>query len=984
MGNTFKGKMRYVSAGAFTALGILLFVSFIGYLNLRESRDSGNLVEHTLLAISKLQKIQAEIFAIAGIQRAYVITRDEEYREEFNERTGPVLSLINEFSQFTSDNPTQQKNSGSLQVLSEELFRFFNEIFTLVSEDRRPEAIDLIKRRVGQNQIEKISSLLEKMILQEEKLLTERLKRSDLAEAQANNLILSGTIFAFLVLLGAFLIIRSEWRKRSETERQLNLTSQLQKAILESAAFALIATTKEGKINLFNPAAEWLTGYEASEVLGTDPSMFHTPVELAEMASWLSDRFGEKVSPGFEALSLRAKKGVIESDHWTLVRKNGSVIPIKLTMTPLKEEGEITGYLGIAYDISRQLEYEDAIVHAKEEAEAGTKAKSDFLANMSHEIRTPMNAIMGMAELLQETKLDEEQKRYVEIFGRAGQSLLNIINDILDLSKIEAGKFEIDQAPFSLSSVIEKSIEIVALKAHQKKLELVVDVEDNLHDCVIGDGNRLRQILVNLLGNAVKFTNRGEVLLKVSGRKIEDELRLTLEVQDTGIGMSETQIQNLFARFNQGDSSITKEFGGTGLGLSIVKRLTELMDGNIEVKSTQGIGSRFTLNFSLKTAPFEESTDDEVRIKGLRFLVVDDSRTNRLITKKILESQGAFVSEAINGKEALEFITSSHEKNEPYDLVILDCRMPELSGFDVATQVISQNLLSGSVLMMLTSDDRSGDLAKSRELGLKSYLVKPVLKKDLLQSISRALGGNSPVQNTKIEAEDSPEVGDLTILLVDDNDENRTVVKAFSKKQGWRIDEAKNGKEAIRLFESKDYDLILMDMQMPVLDGYSATKEIRKIENENGATSIPILALTAYALADEREKSFDSGCNGHLTKPITKKELIETVNTQARTRKALVPMELEDLIPDYIEGRKQEVIQLQSLLSQKDFSGLQKIGHKLRGSAGSYGFSELSEFGQEIEEGAMEKDERSVKSAILKIRIYLRNLVVEFTQYQDA
>jgi len=310
--------------------------------------------------------------------------------------------------------------------------------------------------------------------------------------------------------------------------------------------------------------------------------------------------------------------------------------------------------------------------------------------------------------------------------------------------------------------------------------------------------------------------------------------------------------------------------------------------------------------------------------------------------------------------------------------------MPELSGFDVASEALSQNLLSGSVLMMLTSDDRSGDMAKSRELGLKSYLVKPVLKKELLLSISRALRSSAQEIRPQEEAENTPKIGDLRILLVDDNDENRTVVKAFSKKQGWKIEEAKNGKEAIRLFEAKDFDLILMDMQMPVLDGYSATREIRKIERESGATSVPILALTAYALTEERERSFDAGCSGHLTKPIAKKDLIEAVTIHAQIRKVQVPVELSDLIPSYLESRRQEVVELQALLDQRNFSRLQKTGHKLRGSAGSYGFTELSEFGQEIEEGSIVEDERSIRGAILKIRIYLRNLDITFVEPDNS
>ncbi len=696
------------------------------------------------------------------------------------------------------------------------------------------------------------------------------------------------------------------------------------------------------------------------------------------MARFLSSRFNTQVNPGFETFSYRAQKDIVESDQWTYVRKDGTRIPVSLSVTAQKDDsGNIIGYLGIAFDVTKQLEYEHALVDAKEQALAGTQAKSEFLANMSHEIRTPMNAIMGMAELLNETELNEEQRKYVDVFQRAGESLLNIINDILDLSKIEAGHFELDKVPFTISSMVDKATEIMALKAHQKQLELAVDLDPDLFDYYLGDPNRIRQILLNLIGNAIKFTKKGEVVLKINGGTENHFGReIIIEITDTGIGMSKSQLEKLFERFNQADSSITKEYGGTGLGLNITKRLVELMNGSIHVESTEGTGTKFTVRIFLEEDSKPEDAAEEISLNGKKLIIIDDTKTNRLILKKIVERQGAITHEAENGEIGLKMIHESAKENKPYDLVLLDCRMPGIDGFKVAEQVQSTEL-KGPMILMLTSDNRPGDLAKSRSLGLKSYLVKPVLKNELLREIARALYDLQPkaVMEKKTVSKTQ---SDLNILLVDDNDENRLVIRSFLKSLPWKIEEAKNGKDALDLYSPGKYDVILMDMQMPVLDGYSATREIRKQELEQKLSPTPIIALTAYALKEEVDKSLEAGCNGHQSKPVAKTSLIKAIEYITKAIDIVVDIDLEDLIPDYLGNREKEVDHLRELFHKGDFPQIQAIGHKLRGSAGSYGFSELSEIGKELEEKSKVSDSASINFALNQYKLYLKRIKVSF------
>lgn len=970
---------KNIILGTSFSLIILLANMYFSFMSMKDAKKSNDWVSHTLSVIAKLQLIEKHAQTLSTTQRAYILTSQKRYEADFYEQKPKIFSALSRLKKQVRDNDEQLENIIKLEGKISQLISTFEKNIRLVNLNKNIDAANNVKSGEAQDQLDEIIRDLTFMTDIEQKLFNDRQALSLEASDETSMFVIIGSVISFaLILIGCILIIM-EFRRRIRTQEELHQTSQTQKAILDSSPFAIIAVDIHGHINTFNPAAEELLGYKAEEVMGKNPSIFHLPEEVAAMASQLTQEFNEAVPVGIETFTYLAKQGIIRHHNWTYVKKNGEQITVKLSVSPQKNlYGELTGFIGMAFDVTRQMQDEKALIETRELALAGTKAKTEFLANMSHEIRTPMNAIMGMAELLTETPLNEEQKKYVTIFRQAGESLLNIINDILDLSKIEAGHFELDSISFDLNSLIKKSVDIMALKAHQKQLELIVDVDDHLHHHLIGDPNRLRQVLLNLLGNAIKFTKRGEVLLRISGRTQNNQQNLKIEIQDTGIGMTEEQLQKLFRRFEQADNSITREFGGTGLGLSIVKKLVDLMGGKVQVTSSAGIGTRFTIDISL---PIDDSKIDDsfkINLQGKSVLVIDDTKTNRFILKKILESQGAFVHEAEDGESGLDLVRSKVRQGKPYDLILLDCRMPGIDGFAVAAEIQKNSALSGSILMMLASDNRPGDIARAKTLDLKSFLIKPILKEDLLLIISRALNESVEIQSAPAEVKESVDEKPLKILLVDDNFENRLVIKSFLKNYPWKIEEAKNGVEALNFFKQGSFDIVLMDMQMPIMDGYTATRELRKYEEEEKLKPTPVLALTAFAMKEEIEKSLDAGCHHHVSKPVSKDGIINCIKNLTSEILVVADKDLEDLIPDYLKNRSLEVIKLKEALAGSDLKLIQEIGHKLRGSAGSYGFENLSVIGKEIEENAKIGNKIVIRQMINQYELYLARVKVSY------
>ncbi len=518
---------------------------------------------------------------------------------------------------------------------------------------------------------------------------------------------------------------------------------------------------------------------------------------------------------------------------------------------------------------------------ARDQALEASRVKSDFLASMSHEIRTPLNAIIGMAELLSETELDEDQKRYVDAFARAGEALLSLVNDILDLSKIEAGQLELESIDFDLRELAEQALEIYALKTDEKGVELACDIAPDVPQRVRGDPARLRQIILNLIGNAIKFTDQGEIVLHIrrdpQGQEPEE---LLFSVTDTGIGIPPDKLESIFASFTQVDSSTTRKYGGTGLGLTISRKLVEKMDGRIWVESEPGRGSTFS--FTVRLQPAESTADRGPvvtdHLEGKRALVVDDNETNRLIVRRTLEARGMQVDEAPDGESAIEAFHRARQAGRPYDAVLLDCRMPGMDGFSVA-ETLRREGGDVATMMMLTSSNLSTHLRRAQGIGLGAYLVKPVKQQDLLRGVAGLIGEQRVEVAGAVEPEEegAEAARGKRILLVEDTPDNRLLIRAYLKRTPHQLDEAENGEIAVQKFRENRYDLVLMDVQMPVMDGYAATRAIREWEKAQGLEPTPVVALTAHAIKEDSDRSLEAGCTAHLTKPIKKATLLAAI-----------------------------------------------------------------------------------------------------------
>jgi PAS domain S-box-containing protein len=747
-------------------------------------------------------------------------------------------------------------------------------------------------------------------------------------------------------------------------------------SIVESSADAIVGQNLDGTITSWNAAAERMFGYSFSEVRGK-PINVLVPSDRAEEATTILDRIrrGETVEH-FETLR---------------VGKDGKAIPVSLSASVIRDAtGRLSGFSVIARDVSAQETARRALEEARDAAERAAQARSAFLANMSHEIRTPLNAVLGLTELLLDTELSPEQQYSLALVRTAGETLLTLLNDILDLSKIEAEHLHLEAVPFDPAHLVESTVGLLAVRAREKRLELLADVAADVPH-VRGDPTRMRQVLTNLLGNAIKFTERGEVVISVRRAAARDGLvPLGFAVRDTGIGIPADKLETIFEEFSQADTSTTRRYGGTGLGLAIARRLVRLMGGELTVTSEVGRGSTFAFTIQL---PLEDAPADDSRppLAGRRVLVVDDNATNRRIVREMLEAAGMQLLEAADVDAALTVLEQTRGNGAPVDVAVIDAQMPERDGFDLAAAVRRNPAHTDLRLVLLTSTGQRGDAQRCRDFGIQGYLTKPASRLELLDAIGAVLSAAPDVLARRIVTRHSIAESrrNLRILLAEDNPVNQQVATTMLRKRGHTVDVVGTGRAAVDAAASQRYDVVLMDIQMPEMDGFEATRAIRATP---AGRDLPIVALTAHALTGERERCLEAGMTGYVPKPFKPHELFATIEGWEPAATAMAappaqsaPVDLEGfrgdlraagaeaaaraILDTFVETAGARLRALADADAANDSPALGRAAHAFKSAAGAIGAKSLAALLTQVEAAGSGGDLAGARVACARARL---------------
>ena len=740
---------------------------------------------------------------------------------------------------------------------------------------------------------------------------------------------------------------------------------------------------------------------------GARANLGYTMEELRELTP--VDLKPEISDEAFDDLVASVRDGKEEQLEFRTVhqRKDGSRYPVEVHLQSATFRGQPV-FVANILDITERESFEQSLQDAKADAELASQAKSEFLANMSHEIRTPMNGIIGMAAIALETDLSDEQRDYLETINSSADSLLTIINDILDFSKIEAGKLELDPCDFALRPVLGDTLKTMAIRAHEKELELLWHVEPNVPDYLSGDSGRLRQVLVNLVGNGIKFTDQGEIFARcVVESSTEQDVVLHFSVSDSGCGIPAEKQRLIFDAFTQADASTTRTHGGTGLGLAISASLVRLMGGQIWVVSEPGQGStfHFTMRLQRANAPVPQEPVENVSLSGIRVLVTDDNATNRKILEELLRDWGMEPTLTESVDEALVCLQRAAAEKSPYDLILTDCHMPGRDGFDLIDRVNADDEFSHPVIMMLTSAVRPGTHQRCRDLGVAATLLKPLRPEELRTAIAGVLtkqtGAGVPMTDNTLQSSHNVNAAQTgyRVLLAEDHRVNQKVATRILSRAGHSVEIAENGKAAVAAVESGDFDLVLMDVQMPEMDGLTATAIIRDREQTTGG-HLPIIAMTAHAMTGDRERCIQAGMDDYVSKPVQPETLltkIAEVLDRLQDRKtdaeqpflnreaALARVDgdeefLQELAVDMLQSLDGLAEGIEAAISGEDPRKLMKAAHTLRGSAANFYAQPLVDAAANVEQLGRVADLDNVAAPHAELKANLEQFRLELTQ----